>query len=101
MAHEHRWRMIRDKQGNYHRVCMNCRKKEKQAVARRSRRGQPVVKVRFVKQYTSPNGRIFRQYERTDTGRRVDIIMRDDRGYNTRMNYTQAEATAEAKKRLA
>lgn len=58
------------------------------------------VKVKFVKQYTNSNGRIFRQYERVDTGERVDIIMRDDRGYNTRMNYTQAEATAEARQRL-
>lgn len=96
--HEHRWRMIADKNGNYHRVCIDCKQKQARPKAKR---GAPQVKIRFVKQYTSGNGRIFRQYERVDTGRRVDIIMRDDRGYNTRMNYTQAEATAEARRRLS
>jgi hypothetical protein len=98
--------MIKDKSGSYHRVCMDCKKSKREikAAARqqiqrretRERRAKP--KVRLVKKYTSPSGRVFWQYERTDTGRRVDIIMRDDR--QARWNYTQAEATAEAKRRL-
>lgn len=96
--------MIRDKNGNYHRVCLDCKRRERPSAAprrrRATRRKAPQVKIKFVKQYTNPQGRIFRQYERTDTGRRVDIIMRNDRGYNTLYNYTQAEATAEARRRL-
>jgi hypothetical protein len=59
----------------------------------------PVARVKFRKQYTNWTGRVFRQYECPETGRRVDIIMRDDR--QALWNYTQAEATAEARRRLA
>jgi hypothetical protein len=36
----------------------------------------PGVRVRLVKQYTNTSGRVFRAYERPDTGRRVDILVR-------------------------
>lgn len=46
----------------------------------------PGVRVRLVKQYTNHTGRVFRQYERPDTGRRVDVLVRgpyerDSHGY--------------------
>jgi hypothetical protein len=95
--------MIASKSGEFHRVCMDCKAKQSARVVRKAgkRKADALPKVRFVKQYTNSKGRIFRQYERVDNGRRIDIIMRDDRGYNTRYNYTQAEATAEARRRLA
>jgi hypothetical protein len=55
-------------------------------------------KVRFVKQYTNWVGNVFRDYQAED-GRRVSIRVRT--GRQGRWEYTNAEAKAEAVRRLS
>jgi hypothetical protein len=59
--------------------------------------GTRVPAVRFVKQYTTSSGNMFRQYEGPG-GRRVDVRMRE--GRTGQVRYTQREATAEARRLL-
>lgn len=57
------------------------------------------MKVKFVRQYTTPvAGNQFRTYE-ADDGRRVDVKIREGRG--TVPLLTNAEAKAEAVRRLS
>jgi hypothetical protein len=55
-------------------------------------------KVRFVKQHTNWVGNVFRDYQAED-GRRVTIRVRT--GRQGRWEYTNAEAKAEATRRLS
>lgn len=55
------------------------------------------VKVKFVKQYTTATGNVFRDYVSQD-GRLVSVRMRTER--SGLMEYTNKEATAEAVRRL-
>jgi hypothetical protein len=56
------------------------------------------VKIRFVKQYANWYGNVFRRYETPD-GRIAEIRIRE--GRQGHYEYTNAEAKAEAVRRLA